>query len=260
MVIAARRLSVVLGDRKVVDGVSLAVEAGEVVGLIGPNGAGKSTLMRGLCGLLASEGEITVGGRSLAAIPLRQRALELAFLPQERTIGWAIAVERLVGLGRLPWLPFGASLGPDDLEICARAMAMTDVTHLAGRPATELSGGEQARVLAARAIAQDTPAVVADEPVSGLDPAHQIAMMLAFRRLAEKGRAVLVSLHDISLAARHCDRLIVLSKGRIAAEGRPADILSDGLLAEIFGIRAKLIEEEGRLLVLPTGLAREEAA
>ena len=260
MVIAARDLCVELAGRRVVDGVSLAVGAGEVVGLIGPNGAGKSTLMRALCGLLPATGEVTVGGRPLAAIALRDRARHLAFLPQERVIGWAIAVERLVALGRLPWLAFGARPTPDDLAICRQAMAMTDVGHLSARPATELSGGEQARVLAARAIAQATPVLVADEPVSGLDPAHQIAMMGAFRQLAGQGRGVLVSLHDIALAAAQCDRLLVMAAGRIVAEGRPAEVLDAKLLAGVFGIEARLVEEDGRLLVLPLRLAARPAA
>ena len=174
MELVARDAGVRLSGRIVLDGANLALSPGEVVGLLGPNGAGKSTLMRALAGQVERSGAVLIDGQDIAALAHQERARRIAYLPQARLIGWPLAVEKVVGLGRLPWQAFGRKAGPEDAAIVREAMAVMDVTHLAARPATELSGGEQARVVAARAIAQATPFLLADEPASGLDPAHQI--------------------------------------------------------------------------------------
>lgn len=250
-------LSISLSGRHVLGPVSLAFGAGETVGLLGPNGAGKSTLMRALAGLLDSGDSVSIDGTALSAMTQAERARKIAFLPQTRTIGWPLAVQRVVELGRLPFRAYGKPLTTHDSDICAEAMRLADVTDLASRPATELSGGEQARVLAARAIAQDTPLLITDEPVSGLDPAHQIAMMTAFRALAAKGRTVLVSLHDLTLAARWCDRVMVLDRGLIVADGSPQDVLTAELLRNVYGISAHVARTEGGLIVAPVALTRQ---
>jgi len=257
MRLEARDLTVTLSGRKVLDGASLAMEPGQVVGLIGPNGAGKSTLMRALAGRIDSEGGITIGGRNARTLSQEERAQLLAHLPQGRVVSWSISVENLVALGRLPWRGFGSRVSERDREVCAEAMDLMDVAHLAKRPATELSGGEQARVLAARAVAQDTPILLADEPVSGLDAAHQIMMMAAIRKLAARDRAVLVSLHELSLAARWCDRVVMLKEGRIAATGAPAEVLTGHWLREVFGVAAHIAEDAGGLIVSPVALAEK---
>ncbi len=228
---------------------------GEVVGLLGPNGAGKSTLMRALAGQVAHAGTVRIGERDGATLSPADRARLMAYLPQTRVIGWPVSVAKAVALGRLPWLGFGGRPGTRDMEICREAMAVMDVEGLADRRATELSGGEQARVLAARAIAQDTPVLIADEPASGLDPAHQISMMAALGSIARRGRAVLVSLHDLTLAARWCDRVVLLRDGAVAADGDPATVLDAATLAEVFGIRAHIAQEDGRPVLAPVGLA-----
>ena len=255
MELSARDLHVDLAGRTVLRGVELAVRPGEVVGLLGPNGAGKSTLMRALAGQVAHSGTVRIGERDAAGLSPAERARLVAYLPQARVIGWPMSVERAVGLGRLPWLGFGGRPGPRDMEICREAMAVMDVSGLADRRATELSGGEQARVLAARAIAQDTPVLIADEPASGLDPAHQISMMAALGSIARRGRAILVSLHDLTLAARWCDRVVLLRDGTVAADGDPAAVLDAAMLADVFGIRAHIAREDGRLVLAPVGLA-----
>src|SRR5699024_1902927 len=173
-----RDLSVTLGERRVVHGVSFEIAAGECVGLIGPNGAGKSTAMRAALGLIPAEGESNL--RHLAA---PQRARLAAWLPQAREIAWDVSVEVLVSLGRAPYRRFGAPLSAADRAAVAAAMARTDVTDFAARPVTALSGGEQARVLLARALAQEAPLLLADEPVTALDPGHQIATMESFSAL-----------------------------------------------------------------------------
>ena len=224
-------LSVRLSGRAIVSEVSLGVEAGEVVGLIGPNGAGKTTLLRAAQGLLPHEGE-----SSLAALPPGPRARHAAFLPQEREIAWPVEVERLILLGRLP---HGGG-GPADLAARDRAIAALGLDAFRHRPATELSGGEKARVLLARVIAQETPLILADEPCASLDPAHQIGVMRAFRDLAAEGRGILVTLHDLALAARFCSRLVMMDEGRVVATGAPAEVLTEDRLARVFGIRARL--------------------
>lgn len=250
-------LSVSLSGRPVLGPVALSLVAGETVGLLGPNGAGKSTLMRALAGLVGSGETVRLEGVALSEMSPAERARKIAFLPQTRTIGWPLAVSRVVELGRLPFRAYGRPLMENDKAICAEAMRLTDVTGLAARPATELSGGEQARVLAARAIAQDTPLLIADEPASGLDPAHQIAMMTAFRALAGKGRTVLVSLHDLTLAARWCDRVVVLDRGLIVADGDPRNVLTASLLRDVYGISAHVAETAEGLIVAPVALIGE---
>lgn len=227
-------LTVLRGGCPVVDGVSLEIGAGEVVGLIGPNGAGKTTLMRGALGLLAASGM-----SSLTALPVRDRAKAAAWLPQAREIAWPVTVETLVALGRSPYLAGGRKLSEADHAAVARALAQMGLTDFAGRDATALSGGEQARVLIARVLAQETPLIVADEPVAGLDPAHQFSLIQVFLTLASQGKSVLVSMHDLGLAARHCSRLVMIHRGQLVADGTPREVLREDLLRDVFQVSGR---------------------
>jgi iron complex transport system ATP-binding protein len=231
--LALSKLTVTRGACPVVDDVSLRVQAGECIGLIGPNGAGKTTLMRAALGLLPASGT-----SSLATITPAQRARAAAWMPQSREIAWPVTVETLIALGRLPHLPRGARLRHADRAAVDAAIAHMGLEGLRTRTATRLSGGEQARVLIARALAQQTPLLIADEPIAGLDPASQIATMQVFAGLARDGRSVLVSLHDLGLAARHCSRLLMLRAGRLVADGPPAEVLTPGNVETVFGISA----------------------
>lgn len=233
----------------VVDGATLRIDKGEVVGLIGPNGAGKTSLMRGALGLLAHSGTA-----SLSAMAPALRARHAAWLPQAREIAWPVAVETLVALGRVPHLSPGAQPGAQDQAIIDRAIQDMELGAFRTRAATALSGGEQARVLIARALAQDAPLILADEPVAGLDPGHQIATMQAFARLARDGTGVLVSLHDLGLAARHCDRLVLMDRGRIVADGPAEDVLTLAHLRDTFGITAHLTRGPEGLIFQPLEL------
>lgn len=229
--LSAQNLTVHRNGQPVVRDVTLDIGPGEVVGLVGPNGAGKTTLMRGALGLLPFEGQA-----SLAELSPRARAKAAAWLPQTREITWPISVETLVSLGRTPYLAGGRRLSGEDQRAVARAIQHMELGGFASRTATELSGGEQARVLIARVLAQEAPLIVADEPGAGLDPAHQFGLMRVFRDLAASGQSVFVSLHDLGLAAKHCTRLVMLDQGRLVADGPPVDVLSDARLREVFAI------------------------
>ena len=242
-------LSVRLGGRRVLDRVSLDVATGGLVGVIGPNGAGKSTLLRALLGLLTPEqGGVTLDGVAIERMPRKDLARRIAYLAQGQTIHWPLSVERLVSLGRLPHLAPMSRVAPDDAAAIARAMERADVSRFRDRIVTELSGGERARVLLARALAVEADALLVDEPLAALDPGHQIDVMALLRREAEDGRLVIVVLHDLTIAARHCDRLVLLDAGRVVADGAPAQVLTPDRLAQVYGIAARI--EDG--LVLPT--------
>lgn len=236
----ATALTVSLGRRPVLRGVDARVRPGELLALTGPNGAGKSTLLRTLCGLLpAVEGVVAWNGRPLADMRLAERARAFAFLPQGREVNWPVQVRRLVELGRLPRLGPLSRPAPADAEAVERALAAADVTHLAERVTTDLSGGERARVLLARALAVDAPVLLADEPTAGLDPRHALEVMAVFRRLADAGAAVVVSTHELPLAAEGCDRVLLLADGRVVADGPPAEALAPERLREVYGVETR---------------------
>ncbi len=245
------RIGLTRDGRRVLDGITARVVQGEVVGLLGPNGTGKTTLLRAALGLQRVEGRVTLGDRPLGALSPRERALCAAYIPQDRTVAWPVTVAALVALGRIP---HRASIAADRAAVAA-ALAAMDLAALRDRPVTGLSGGERARVLIARALAQDAPLILADEPTAGLDPAHALALMGRFRALAALGRGVVVALHDLGLAARACDRLILLDAGRLAADGPPEAVLTAANLARVYGIAAHLGRDAGGPIVVPTGLA-----
>lgn len=248
----ARGVSVSLGGRRVVRDVTLMVRPGEIVAVIGANGAGKSTLLKALAGLIAPDaGSVVLGGELLAGLGARALGREIAYLPQERAVHWPLTVRRLVALGRLPFRSGVGAPSAEDRAAVEEAMAATDVARFAERPVTELSGGERARVLLARALAQRPRFLVADEPTTGLDPAHGLSLFAQFVRMAAVERAVVVALHDLSLAARYCHRILLLQEGRALAFGTPRDVLTPALLAEAYGVRATVGEIEGRPVVLP---------
>lgn len=246
--LALDQLTVTRGQCPVVDSVSLTVESGECVGLIGPNGAGKTTLLRAALGLLPHRGR-----SSLATLSARDRARAAAWLPQSREIAWPVTVETLVALGRLPHDSRAGRVQARAVETALDRMELAAFRH---RKATELSGGEQARVLIARALAQDAPLLLADEPVAGLDPASQIFTLQVFEALASEGHAVLVSLHDLTLAARHCTRLVLLDRGRVAADGPPLEVLTEARLAEVFHLRGHMLETPHGPLLQPLDVLR----
>lgn len=238
------------GRRPALDGVTLAIEEGRVTGLVGPNGAGKTTLLRTALGLLApEEGEVHLLGRPLSDWSNDARARAIAYLPQMTETHWPLLARRVVALGRMPHRPAFARLSPADETAIAEALARCDAAELAGRRMDEISAGERARVLLARALATAAPVLFVDEPAAHLDPAHQLQLMELLREEARRGTAVVVTLHDLALAARYCDELVLIKDGRIAATGAPEDALSDAALADVFGVRALRMPASGQWLL-----------
>lgn len=222
------RCSALAVDQRL-DGIDLEIVPGELVGVIGPNGAGKSTLLAALAGLLPSQGVLLLQGEPLPALPARQRARQLGYLAQSGHSAWALAVEDIVAMGRLPW-------GDNDAAAIAAALQATGADVLRGRRIDALSGGEQARVWLARVLAGQPQLLLADEPVASLDLYYQRAVMQTLRQFADGGRAALVALHDLGLAARYCDRLLLLAQGRLVAAGSPAQVLQAPLLEAVYGL------------------------
>ena len=235
--LSLQNASVSLGDRRVLDGVDLTVSAGELVGVLGPNGAGKTTLLRAALGLakLAS-GSARLSGRDVAELGPEERAGRVAYLPQERRLAWSLAAWRVASLGAIDRPPALAR------EAALQALARVEMSGLADRGVLEMSGGERARVLLARLLATRARLLVADEPVAGLDVEAQFHTLDLLREETRAGRAVLVTLHDLTLAARACDRVVVIDHGRIVADGSVAEVLTPACLAEVFGLAGALVE------------------
>ena len=253
--IAADGVTVMFGDRRVLADVSLTVAAGTVTAIVGPNGAGKSTLIKALAGLIKpSAGRVLFDDKALEAIALGERARAIAYLPQEREVHWPLIAREIVALGRIPFSVPGAPLSPRDRAAIAAAITAMDADHLADRPILELSGGERARILMARALAQTPRVLIADEPTAGLDPAHQLQLFRHVRAIADAGIAVVVALHDLSLAARFADQVALMAAGHIVTQGRPAEVLTPAHLGPVYGVRMTNAVVEGIAVVLPVEL------
>lgn len=253
--LAIEGLHVALGKRPVLHGIDARLESGAIVGIIGPNGAGKSTLARAILHLLTpSAGRVTIDRADVASFGHEALARRIAYLPQGQTLHWPLTVERLVGLGRLPHLAPFSRLAERDREAIARAMDLADVTGLADRIATELSGGERARVLLARALAVEADVLIADEPLAALDPGHQLQVMELLKAQARGGALVITVLHDLTMAARYCDRLLLIDEGRLVADGEPDAVLTETLLERVYGVRAWTGTANGHRIIVPMEL------
>jgi iron complex transport system ATP-binding protein len=252
VILRADDIAVSLGNRTVVERARLKLRHGELTILVGPNGAGKTTLIRALAGLLSpSRGSISLNDRPLSSHTAAERARNIAYLPQGNVFHWPMTVETIVALGRYPHAdPFAA---PDDSDrgAVARALAATRITEFATRPVTALSGGERARVALARALATQAPVLLADEPTISLDARHQLVVMELLRDAAQRGGAVLAVLHDLPLAARFADQVLLMKQGRIAAQGDARNVLTADMIASVFGVEAAMIELDGAMIPVP---------
>lgn len=233
-------LCVQRGERQILGGVDVALRPGELVLLAGRNGAGKSTLLRVLLGAERPDGgSVSLHDRPLAQWPPRARAREVAFVPQEAETPFEFTGRELVALGRHPHRQRTSGLQPDDLAAIDRALAAVDAAPFADRPVTTLSGGEHRRIAVARALATEAPLLLLDEPTSNLDLEHALQLVMLLRRLAHAGRGVLIASHDLNLLAPHCDRVVLLHRGRVFAAGAPAEVLGPDQVQEVFGVRSE---------------------
>ena len=234
--LAAENISVTKGVRTILCDVSLQAHAGEFIAVIGPNGAGKSTLLSALAGLLKPDsGRILLDARALRAFSMAQLASRRSYLPQNPRLDWPISVERLVALGLTAKLPAVGELPESFAPSIARALELCNLTGCRHQAATTLSGGEFARAMLARAIVSRPQILIVDEPIAGLDPRHAMASMSLLSRFAAEGTLVIASLHDLTLAARHASRIIVLVDGAVLND---ADSLTEELIHRAFGVHA----------------------
>lgn len=245
-------VSVTLGDAFVVDDVGAEVVPGEWVTLIGPNGAGKSTLLRAIAGLVPYEGSIVLDDAEVGSLGRREIAQRLAFVPQAPLLPPEMRVDEYVLLGRTPHIAAFGYESRRDFEAAGEAIARLDLEPFATRPLRTLSGGERQRVVLARALAQDATLLVLDEPTAALDIGRQQQVLELVSELRERGELTVISaMHDLTLAGQYADRLLLLSHGRLVAEGPPTEIVTEALISAHYGADVRVVEEDGAVAVIP---------
>jgi len=248
--ISARNVGVRLESRTILEDMSLDVERGEILALVGPNGAGKSTLLSVLSGdRTPDSGTVTIDGRNIGGIRHAELARLRAVLTQENSVSFPFRVSEVVAMGRSPWARSTESR--DDVSVVNAALEATDIAHLGERRYTTLSGGEKARVSLARVLAQHTPVVFLDEPTAALDLRHQEDVMRVAQAMAAEDRAVVVVLHDLSLAGAYCDRLALIANGRLDAIGTPSAVLTAERVERVYGLPVDLHDVGGHPVVVP---------
>ena len=229
---------------RLLDGVSLHAGRGQMVGLIGPNGAGKTTLLRAIAGILRSqEGAVRLEGADIGSLSSKEVAARLALVPQSPPYTHGFTAVELVLMGRYPHLGRFQIEGREDSRIAKEAMRQTETERFADRTLDTLSGGERQRLFIARALTQEPRILLLDEPTANLDALHQLKVLDLVRRLVEDGVTAIAAIHDLNMAARYCDRLVLLSRGRVLAEGPPDEVLSPESMESAFGVRAAMYRD-----------------
>lgn len=255
-ILEARNLTVEIGGKTILQDLSLSFPAGRFVALLGPNGAGKTTALKALAGLIPATGTVTLQGENLAKLPPRERARRIGYLPQGHAVHWPLSARDVVALGRYPHgVADPAKLSQRDAEAVDCAMARTDCAHLADQPVQTLSGGERARVMLARVLATEAPILLADEPTAALDPRHQLTVMEDLKGESRRGALVIAVTHDIALAARLADDIVLLNEGRLVVHGPPASVLTDAIVSQIYGVSVARPIIDGKPTLLPWGLS-----
>lgn len=250
MSLQLRGIAASYGARTALTDISLSLDGPRLTGIIGPNGAGKSTLLKTIAGLTTSSGEITLDGIRIDKLSTAERARKVAYCAQSLFPAWSITVDEVVRLGRIPHRG-DPDASAHDAKAVALAIDALDLSDLATRPVDSLSGGERSRALLARAVCTQARVLLADEPTAGLDPYFELGTMQFLRAEAQRDVHILAVLHNLSLAARFCDSLIVLQQGQIFAAGPPAEILTQSLLADVYGIDALIEQRDDSVLVQP---------
>lgn len=252
-IVTMRDICLTRRNRHILKHINIDAFPGQVLGLIGANGSGKSTLLKSMIGLLpANSGTIWVEGTPLHSIPARDSAKKIAYMGQENECQWPLQVRDVVALGRMPHQGTWSQKRSAKDEACIEAaMEAVDISHLQNRTVTRLSGGERRRVLLARALAGEPKLLLADEPTSGLDPYHQLQLMELFRKQAEKGIGIIVVIHELTLASRFCDRIVLLKSGKILSDGSPSTVLSQTNLETGYNIQVARLDYNGDSTVVP---------
>jgi iron complex transport system ATP-binding protein len=252
-----RGVSVELGGGTVLHPIDLDVAAGSWLGIVGPNGAGKSTLLRALAGTLPHAGTITLGDEATAGLGPRERARLLAVAPQQPTMPGGASVGDYVLLGRTAHIPFLGRESAHDLAVLAEVLSLLDLTDLTGREVATLSGGERQRAVIARALAQEAPVLLLDEPTTALDIGHQQEVLSLVDNLRHgRGLTVVSAMHDLTLAAQHADGFVLLDRGRVVARGTGREVFTPALVARVFGATVSVIDDGGDLVIVPRRPAR----
>lgn len=244
MTLAAQNLSLQRGGARVLDDVSATLAHGQITAIVGPNGAGKSSLLMALTGLLdPAEGSVTLEGKGLQTFTPPERARALGYLPQDGDIAWDVSVEALIALGRMPHRDADSDSGKGAIE---RAIAALGLETLRTRPVSQLSGGEEARVLLARVMAGQPRWILADEPLAALDLGHKQALLAHLRTIAATGVGVVIVVHDLAVAMNHADRALVLDQGTLVADAQPQDALSDRTIEQVWKVKGEWVGVPGR--------------
>ncbi len=252
LALSLRGVGVSVKGARLLSDVDLEISQGEWLSIVGPNGAGKSTLLRAIAGVVGSVGSIELGGQSVAAMSVRDRARRVSWVPQTPIVPPGITVFDYVLLGRTPHLHPLAREGRRDHEIVTEVLDELDLGRLAGRMVETLSGGELQRAVIGRALAQQAPVILLDEPTSALDLGHQQEVLSLLERLRQSGeRTIVTTMHDLTLAGAFADRLVMLACGEIVVEGRAADVLTEDNLQKFYGARVRVSREHGQVLVTP---------
>ena len=252
MILQANSVSLQINQTRILHNASACLGPGELLGLIGPNGAGKTSLLRVLANLQKLDsGEVLYNGQVVSTINRRELAQAMGYLAQGAPAHWPLKVKRLVELGRLPHLSPWSRLAGNDHRAVTQAMAQAEVTHLADRVVSTLSGGERLRVLLARLFATNPTVILADEPIAALDPYHQLHTMELLKQHCQRGGSAVVVLHDLNMAARFCDRLVLMDHGEIAIAGPTDAVLSNPKLNDVYNIEIEALKGKAGTVLVP---------